>query len=1304
MDSKPASRALLLSAALLLLLASSDAVAAPAPPTPAQIVLWSSQGPVAVDRSLPLRALGARRPEQEALLRQLLEGPTASERARGLLTAIPEGTHLAACLDQPGGTVIVRLQMSQEALSGLTHDAFEITVQQIGKTLLPLDWRDLRIQVRDPATGDFVALAEFLPEVFLPVKPSTTASPDPGAPTPPAEGGQPPAPGQAQPNGALSGKTVYVSAGHGWEWNSYKGQWRTQRPPYPSSGYAGPIIEDHNNAEAVNQYLLHYLWNAGARVWPVRERDLNDADVVVDDGGLGYSESGTWTGVSGGYGGDSRHADSVTGGPTATASWHASLPSDGRYAVYVWYESGGDRPADARYTVHHAGGDTTIWVDQRHHGYTWHYLGTYGFLASAGARVTLTNQSGAGGKTVVADAVRFGGGTFDSLSGIDTEAPWPPGRPWWEVASYYYTQRMGMAAGYGDVTVRPVYARWEHAGTGDDAVYVSWHSNGATGYAQWDYSGTETYAHNGEGLARTAGSLQLRNAIHTEVVHDIRAGWDASWVDRGEKLANLGELRLLWDENPSTRMPGALIEIGFHDHPGDTDALKEPRFNQLVARAVYQGIVKYFNAGGMLLPEPPTDLTVENAGGGTVRVSWAPSPTDGLGLSGHAATGYRVYTSANGVGWSDAVAVSGATQHVLGGLSVGQLLFVRVSATNAGGESFPTETLAVRVGENAEMLLVNGFDRLNRSMLLRDDETIEGPNMRMILDQMNRYDYAIQHGEAILELAFDSASNEAVSSGRINLNNYTVVDWILGEESTTDQTLDATERSLLEAFLAGNGALFISGTEIGYHLDFAGADPSFYNNALHADYAGDDAGTYDVYGVSSPFAGLSFSFYAPGMYDADYPDQLHPIGSLEALRYQGGYGGTAAVQFENGCERVIMFGFPFETIWPPAQRAEVMSRTLSFLDECLSPIVGVDTSIDSPHYASAHNAVPDFSGTAHVQHDTLDGVEVQVQDASSGQFWNGTAWVEVETWVDASGGEAWSYELPVPLPEATYNLRARGRTTGGHRDNTPAEALFIYDITAPAPTSLITPTGGVTVTALPALTLHWADVGQDGGSAISYQVQLDTEVWSATNSSYTMTGVADGVHAWRVQVQDEAGNSSAWTDWATFSISRMRRWLPLALRASGQEEQECSNIIVNGGFETDGAWIVNPEGYAIYSTVRAHSGARSGVVGHDEAEWSSIRQEVVLPAGHSATLRLWLYAISENNDPDDHQYVSVWDKDGNRHSLELTTSDAREWRQGEYDLSDFAGQRVTIIVGAQNDRDGNLTRTYVDDVDLVICP
>jgi hypothetical protein len=169
-------------------------------------------------------------------------------------------------------------------------------------------------------------------------------------------------------------------------------------------------------------------------------------------------------------------------------------------------------------------------------------------------------------------------------------------------------------------------------------------------------------------------------------------------------------------------------------------------------------------------------------------------------------------------------------------------------------------------------------------------------------------------------------------------------------------------------------------------------------------------------------------------------------------------------------------------------------------------------------------------------------------------------------------------------------------------------------------------------------------------------------------------------------------------------VSRYYAQLPVVLRALTEQEPVCTNLILNGGFESDEAWLVNPEGYPLYSAEQVHSGSRSGIVGYDEVLWSSVRQEVMLPEGSSATLRLWLYPISEGISPGDWHYVSVWDKDGVRYNLELTTSDAREWRQGEYDLSDFMGQRVTIIVGANNEGDGKLTRAYVDDVELEFCP
>lgn len=1123
----------------------------------APVCFWSAQGLVCVQREA---ATG------EGALRALLAGPTAPEQAQGLWSAIPAGTALEALEVQPAGTVVVRLKVQEQALATLSHESFEAIVEQVAATLEPLGWRDLRIQVRHPASAEFVPLADFLPPIPAPRKEI--------APQPLFQG-QPPAPGQGQPRGALTGKTIYVSAGHGWLWNSTLQKWRTQRPPYPYLPYEGPIIEDHNNAEAVNQYLLRYLWNAGAMVWPVRERDMNGYEVIIDNDnpapGTGYAESGTWTTTSypgtGYAGGSYRWALTAVTTPTAAAIWTATIPFDGYYAVYVWYRPGSNRSADARYIVHHAGGTTTYTVNQQKHGLTWHYIGSYAFRGGETARIVLTNFASQAGRVVIADAVRIGGGTFSDLSGIETSAPYAPDKPWWEVGAFYYTQRMGMDAAPDDITSRPIYARWEHAGTYDDAVYISWHSNGATGYQTYA-SGTETYVHNEEGLPRTEGSLELQDAVHTELINDLRAGWDPAWPDRGKKMKNLGELRLLWDDDPTVRMPGVLVELAFHDHPTDTDALKEPYFNMLAARALYQGIVKYFERRDgidlKLLPEPPTHLCLRNLGNGMVRVEWQPPTTDNVGLVGDAATGYRVYTSTNGLGWSDGVPVA-TTVYTLTGLAQGQLVFVRVTGTNEGGESFPSETLAVRAGLPAQVLLVSDFRHLNRTMAIPETDPVEGYNIRLFLERMNSYNYAVQHGE-VVTYPFDSASSEAVRSGFVRLSDYRLVDWILGEEGRGPatgpslETLDNVERTLLASFLSNGGALFLSGSEVGRHL--AQADPQFYNTLLRAGYEGDDAGTYQVRPVTgSLFDGLgTFRFDAPRMYDADFPDRLAPLnGSMAALLYDGGLGGAAAIQYDNPvnrCERLVYLGFPFETIWPDS-RPMVMARVLGFLGRCLGP--AVRTEIVSPRDGGAYATPPDFAGVSTASSDEpIEQVEVQLQRAVDGYYWvtgtaclTGTMWSAEESWITAARPSppvavlTWTHHLPC-LSDGDYILRARSRTVEGALSE-PAVVSFTYDTLPPRATTLITPTGGVTITALPALRLEWEAVPPDGGSALAYTVGLDGRLYTTTNNVYTISYVADGPHEWGVQVFDAAGNRSEWV-MDSFYVARYNLWLPVILR------------------------------------------------------------------------------------------------------------------------------------------------------------
>jgi len=1214
----------------LLVPLSSAAYSPPHPPTP--VVFWSDHGPAAVGRVVTTSISGD--PNPRSLLAALLAGPTAEERSRGVWSAIPQGTALASLEVRADHTVFVRLDVPPEALATLDADAVETIIQQVALTLQPVGWRDLHVQARHPATGTFVPLTDFLPALPDPRK-ETSSLPQGGRTREGGEvalSGQPPGFGQGQPAGGLTGRTVYVSAGHGWEWTGTA--WRTQRLPYPNPPYVGPIIEDFNNAEAVNQYLLIYLWNAGAMVWPARERDMNETAVIANNDGAGYAESGSWTTATPGYdleqpGGQTyRTATTVTGPATAVATWTLSLPADGQYAVYVWYRPGSNRAADAHYTVHHAGGRTEVTVDQTEHGITWRYIGTYGFRAAEGARVTLDNRSATAGRLVVADAVRVGGGTFDSLYGIETTATQPPYEPWWETAAFYYVQRQGLDPDdwpyFNDVVARPMYARWEHAGTGDDAVYISWHTNGYSGY-QYDYSGTVSYIHNGETYPATEGSAALRHAIHTEIVRDLRLGWNSAWPDLGERSLNLGELRMLWDSDPTVRMPGALIEVAYHDHPGDTDALKEPEFERLVARAVYQGILHYFEQRDGVdlveLPEPPTHLAVQNLGAGQVLVSWQASPYDSQGLAGDPATGYRVYISTDGVGWSNGMPVA-TTSAILSGLTPGQLLFIRVTATNAGGESFPTETLAVRVGatDSPPLLLVNGFDRLNRTMLVPDTYAPTGQtHMRMLLDRMNRYDYVIQHG-ATINYPFDSASNEAVQAGVPVLNSYGMVDWLLGEESVQDETLNSTEQGLLANFLSGGGALFISGAEIGWDLDYLGsaADRAFYNGWLRADYAGDDAGTYQVApAAGSIFAGLpTFRFDAPGMYDPDYPDQLTPLGgAAAALTYQGGLGGTAAVQYANGCQRLVHFGFPFETI-EPAQRQAVMGRILDFLDDCA--VQEMRSAITTPQEGAAYIAVPPFSGTAWATAG-VQRVEVSLRRHADNLYWNGSAWGTTE-WQTAAGTALWSFPMPSALDVGMYTARARVWDLQGHVEDTPAQATFSFFV--------------------PSRFVH----------------------------------------------------------------------LPMVTNGFGTPAPTCSEAIVNGGFETNEAWWIVSTAYpAAYVTSPVYSGARSMRVGipvnasFRGSLYSSVAQTVTLPAGSQATLRYWVYPVSENSDDGDLQYVWLVDGSGTTHFLSMARDNLAAWVSRQLDLSAFAGQTVRLHFSVRNDADDDVAVMYLDEVSLEVC-
>lgn len=912
-----------------------------------------------LDRVAPL-SVSSLEDKFQWTMAEFIKGPGAEEIKAGIKSPIPAGTTLLKTqIDK--NRVTAFLDIPADSLKNLSVVQSDEIYDSLGKTFYSLaSGYSINLVAFDEETKTWKILSDFLPALPpVPKKPSEEAIPEPAVTDKDNSAAQileMPSFGQAQPSGFLTGKSVFLSAGHGWYYAGgtfSSSTWRTQR------GNSNGIVEDLSNAEAVNEYLVKYLWNAGANVWPCRGKSRDTVAVYVDNGGSGYTATGSWTNstsASTWYG--SNYA--VIGAASianATAIWRPTVSVSGYYPVYVFYTGGTNRAADVHYQIVHAGGTTQTIINQQRDGYTWKWLGTYYFEAGNAGCVMVTNQSSSpSGKYVIADAVCIGDGKGSITRGGVTS-----GKSKQDECSRYWAQYMGAPSSVyatagvdndDDVTCRPRYAEWERE-SWEDACYISWHSNASGGSA----SGTSSYIWSttyGWGQATpvddgpaSTGSYDLLTSVHYEIVKDVRAGYDSSWTNGGIMRNNYGELR------PLTNMPGALFEMAYHDNATkDSLYLRDPKFRQIVARAVYQGIVKYYakKAGTtpVFLPEPPTDLTVANTGSGSVLLTWKAPTTDSVGFGGQAATGYRIYQSKNGYGFDNGTNSSSTTLAV-SGLTPGTVYYFRVSATNSGGESFPTETLAVRVKSSgkANLLIVNGFDRIDRSLMpaIREVSTYYGSDLgspyRQFMERINTFNYSIQHAKAIASAAsgpyyFDSASNEAVIDSRINLTDYAVVIWIMGNESTSDETFSTAEQTKVAAYLNSGKSLFVSGAEIGWDLGrtSGSTDSTFFANYLKSKYVGDDAETYTVAAGSGAFSGLSsfgFDDGSNGSYDVAYPDQITTNGGSTAdLSYSGGSGGTAAIQY-NGSYKLIFLGFPFESITSESVRTDLMNRTLQYL-------------------------------------------------------------------------------------------------------------------------------------------------------------------------------------------------------------------------------------------------------------------------------------------------------------------------------------------------------------------------------------
>lgn len=657
----------------------------------------------------------------------------------------------------------------------------------------------------------------------------------------------------------LSNRHIALWASHGRYYDQKKGFWKWQRPNLFCT------TEDLFTQTIVVPYLIPMLENAGATVFTPRERDWQTKEIIVDND-KGVSAEGSWYGEhtekepwtdtgERGFGfrngilrdgenpftmGTARMIRTTKKEDKAIAIWQPNFKEEGRYAVYVSYQTMPKSVDDAHYIVRHKGQETHFIVNQKMGGGTWVYLGTFDFDKGENPFncVALTNQSKRKG-VVTADAVRFGGGMGNIERGGDISH-----MPRCLEAARYYAQWAGAPYSiYGNKTGTDDYA--EDINT--RSLMTNWLAGGSpyvpTKEGKKVPIELSLAVHSDAGYERDGKSLVGSLAICTTSFNDGRlnsgisrfASQDFIEALRSNVTRDLSKKykrwnwRYLWDRNYSeTRLPevpSAIIETLSHQNFPDMKLGQDPNFKFTMARSIYKTILRYVSQMHrrpcIVQPLQPNLFKATLTGDNKVRLSWK-AQDDELEPTA-VPTSYNIYVAAGSGGFDNGTNVRGTSYTME--LEPGVMYRFKVTAVNRGGESFPTSTLSAyyQPGATKTAMVINGFSRLSAPAVrdniheqgfdIKEDAGVSygltagwsgkqqcfnkstmgstepnglgysGNEMAGNFVMGNTFDYVYTHADAIAATKrynVVSCTSETVESGIVDLINYDVVDLALG--------------------------------------------------------------------------------------------------------------------------------------------------------------------------------------------------------------------------------------------------------------------------------------------------------------------------------------------------------------------------------------------------------------------------------------------------------------------------------------------------------------------------------------------
>lgn len=475
-------------------------------------------------------------------------------------------------------------------------------------------------------------------------------------------------------------------------------------------------------------------------------------------------------------------------------------------------------------------------------------------------------------------------------------------------------------------------------------------------------------------------SRMLTDLVMRQITNDIRQKYEPAWTRRS-----------MWDksyvEARVPEVPTTLIELMSHQNFADMWYGLDPAFRFDVGRAIYKGIARFLaerkDRQLVIQPLPVGDFAIKRLKKNHYRLSWTPTP-DPLEETAMPDRYVILGRSGNELGFHK-IGETTATHYDLK-VADHDIHSFRVIALNRGGQSFPSETLALREApdESKPVLIINGFSRVSAPSHFSDGNRAgfnaetdfgvpyikdisftgyqtefnrnagesfgrSGSNYATQVIAGNTFDYPALHGRSFAGagLGFVSCGADAVEKGDVKLSDYKTIDLILGKQKAgitgngksglRFRTFTPEMQKQLRSFSDNGGNLIVSGEYVVSDLF------SYRYGADDRNFAEVVLGAVPTDSVARPRSGrlrasdgrtLQYSATLnPDMYIVENPDVLAPSegGNAETLLTFTDNDLPAAFIVNRGRGRNAVLSVPFEAITTQTDRDRLMKEILDRL-------------------------------------------------------------------------------------------------------------------------------------------------------------------------------------------------------------------------------------------------------------------------------------------------------------------------------------------------------------------------------------